>query len=48
MNFSGSRILTPCHRVVGADGSLRGFAWGLALKRRLLGHEGSGSLALFG
>ncbi len=28
--------LIPCHRVVGIDGSLRGYAGGLALKRRLL------------
>jgi methylated-DNA-[protein]-cysteine S-methyltransferase len=41
-------ILVPCHRVVGADGSLRGFAWGLDLKRRLLAHEGRGALSLFG
>ena len=40
-------MLVPCHRVVGADGSLRGFAWGLHLKRRLLAHEGSGALSLF-
>jgi methylated-DNA-[protein]-cysteine S-methyltransferase len=40
-------ILVPCHRVVGADGSLRGFAWGLDLKRRLLAHEGTGALSLF-
>ena len=41
-------ILIPCHRVVGADGGLRGFAWGLDLKRRLLAHEGCGALSLFG
>jgi O-6-methylguanine DNA methyltransferase len=40
-------ILVPCHRVVATDGSLRGFAWGLDLKRRLLEHEGSGPLSLF-
>jgi methylated-DNA-[protein]-cysteine S-methyltransferase len=40
-------VLVPCHRVVGADGSLRGFAWGLDLKRRLLAHEGTGALSLF-
>ena len=40
-------ILVPCHRVVGSDGSLRGFAWGLDLKRRLLAHEGSAALSLF-
>ena len=32
-------ILVPCHRVVGAGGALRGYAWGLDLKRRLLAHE---------
>ncbi len=40
-------VLVPCHRVVGADGSLKGFAWGLALKRRLLAHEGGAALPLF-
>lgn len=29
-------LLVPCHRVIGADGSLTGFAFGEALKRRLL------------
>jgi methylated-DNA-[protein]-cysteine S-methyltransferase len=29
-------IVIPCHRVVGADGSLTGFGGGLAIKRRLL------------
>jgi len=32
-------LLLPCHRVIGADGSLTGFAFGEALKRRLLAHE---------
>lgn len=32
-------LLIPCHRVVGADGSLRGYRWGLARKRRLLDGE---------
>ena len=32
-------ILIPCHRVVGAGGTLRGYAWGLDLKGRLLAHE---------
>ena len=32
-------LLVPCHRVVGANGALTGFAWGLALKRTLLDHE---------
>src|ERR1700722_20108043 len=30
----------PCHRVVGSDGSLTGFAGGLPKKRRLLEEEG--------
>lgn len=30
----------PCHRVVGSDGSLTGFAGGLPRKRRLLQAEG--------
>jgi methylated-DNA-[protein]-cysteine S-methyltransferase len=38
-------IIVPCHRVVGADGTLVGFAGGLEVKRRLLDLE-SGRLAL--
>lgn len=33
-------LLVPCHRVIGADGSLTGFAFGEDIKRRLLQHEG--------
>jgi len=33
-------IVVPCHRVIGANGTLTGFAGGLDLKRRLLEHEG--------
>jgi methylated-DNA-[protein]-cysteine S-methyltransferase len=32
-------IIVPCHRVVGADGSLTGFAGGVSIKRFLLAHE---------
>ena len=32
-------LIVPCHRVIGADGSLTGYAGGLALKRKLLEHE---------
>jgi methylated-DNA-[protein]-cysteine S-methyltransferase len=32
-------LVVPCHRVVGADGSLTGFAGGVHLKVRLLEHE---------
>ncbi len=35
-------IVVPCHRVIGADGSLTGFAAGLDRKRFLLGHEARG------
>ena len=34
-------ILIPCHRVVGSNGALTGFGWGLPMKRALLRHEGS-------
>lgn len=34
-------VIVPCHRVIGADGSLTGFAFGEAIKQRLLAHEGS-------
>jgi methylated-DNA-[protein]-cysteine S-methyltransferase len=30
----------PCHRVIGSDGNLTGFAGGLAKKRKLLENEG--------
>ena len=33
-------IVVPCHRVIGADGSLTGYAGGLDRKRWLLAHEG--------
>lgn len=32
-------IVVPCHRVVGADGSLTGFAGGIDAKRWLIDHE---------
>ncbi|MBB4154954.1 methylated-DNA-[protein]-cysteine S-methyltransferase [Sphingomonas jinjuensis] len=32
-------IVAPCHRVVGSNGALTGFAGGLAAKRWLLDHE---------
>ena len=34
-------IIVPCHRVIGADGALRGYAGGLKRKRWLLQHEGA-------
>lgn len=33
-------VIVPCHRVIGADGSLTGFGGGLPRKRWLLSHEG--------
>ncbi|HBT76686.1 MAG TPA: methylated-DNA--[protein]-cysteine methyltransferase [Planctomycetaceae bacterium] len=32
-------IIVPCHRIIGADGSLTGYAGGMDLKRRLLDLE---------
>lgn len=32
-------LFVPCHRVIGSDGALRGYAGGLLAKRFLLAHE---------
>ena len=34
-------VIIPCHRVIGADGSLTGFGGGLEIKRALLRLEGA-------
>jgi methylated-DNA-[protein]-cysteine S-methyltransferase len=34
-------LIVPCHRVIGANGSLTGYGGGLAIKRWLLQHESS-------
>jgi methylated-DNA-[protein]-cysteine S-methyltransferase len=34
-------VVVPCHRVIGADGSLTGFGGGIPRKRWLLEHEGA-------
>ena len=34
-------IVVPCHRVIGADGSLTGYGGGLSRKQWLLQHEGA-------
>ncbi|CAN5381677.1 methylated-DNA--[protein]-cysteine S-methyltransferase [soil metagenome] len=34
-------IVVPCHRVIGANGTLTGYAGGLERKRWLLAHEGA-------
>lgn len=42
-------IVVPCHRVIGADGSLTGYGGGMERKQALLDHEGArGQLSLFG
>jgi len=40
-------IIIPCHRIIGADGSLTGYGGGLDVKQKLLELEGSWSLSLF-
>ena len=34
-------IIVPCHRIIGSDGSLTGYAGGLPAKKKLLMLEGS-------
>jgi methylated-DNA-[protein]-cysteine S-methyltransferase len=40
LNRNPYHPVVPCHRVVGSDGSLTGFAGGLAKKLRILRQEG--------
>ena len=40
-------IIIPCHRVIGSDGSLTGYAGGLDVKKKLLELEGSWTMDLF-
>ena len=40
-------IIIPCHRVVGTNGSLTGYAGGINLKIKLLEHEGADMSRLF-
>jgi len=48
---NGLAIIVPCHRVIGSDGSLTGYAGGLWRKKWLLEHEatvrGVGQTKLF-
>jgi O-6-methylguanine DNA methyltransferase len=41
MHHNPIPIVLPCHRIVGANGSLTGYAGGLHVKRALLELEGS-------
>jgi methylated-DNA-[protein]-cysteine S-methyltransferase len=40
-------IIVPCHRVIGSDGSLTGYGWGVDRKSWLLEHERKGGGRLF-
>ena len=40
MNRNPIMIIQPCHRVIGSDGSLTGFAFGVDMKKDLLKLEG--------
>lgn len=40
-------IIIPCHRVIGADGSLTGYGGGLDVKQKLLELEGSWTMNLY-
>ena len=33
-------IIIPCHRVIAADGTIGGYAYGMRIKYKLLAHEG--------
>ena len=39
-------LIVPCHRVIGANGSLTGFAFGEKIKEKLLRHEGASAASL--
>jgi methylated-DNA-[protein]-cysteine S-methyltransferase len=41
-------VIIPCHRIVGSQGALTGYAGGLERKRMLLGLERQGSETIFG
>ena len=47
MGHNPISILIPCHRVVGADGSLTGYAGGVEKKRFLLELEGADLTRLY-
>ncbi len=40
-------LIIPCHRVIGADGAITGYAFGLERKEKLLAFEAQHQLQLF-
>ena len=40
-------VIIPCHRVIGADGSIIGYGGGIEMKKKLLRLEGSRNMELF-
>lgn len=41
-------IIVPCHRVIGSNGALTGYASGLHIKKQLLAHENPDSFGMQG
>lgn len=40
-------IIVPCHRIIGSNGDLTGYAGGIGVKKKLLEHEQGGITGLF-
>lgn len=45
-NRNSIAVMIPCHRVIGADGSLTGYAGGLEIKKKLLELENNSKFVL--
>lgn len=43
---NAAALFVPCHRIIRTDGTLGGFAYGLAVKQRLLDREGAPAAAI--